>query len=142
MSDSPETIPLPQPTALSQPFWDACRDGRLVVQHCADCGEYQFIPQPCCTNCQSKSLEWAASSGRGTVYSYSVVHRAPRPQFETPYAVIIVAMEEGWHMLSNLLDCPPENIAIDMPVVVSFRRMSEEITLPLFRACGYGENLT
>lgn len=134
MSDqaAPDMIPLPRPTALSRPFWDACREERLLVQRCADCGQYVFIPQPCCTACQSRRLDWAQSAGRGRVYSYTVVHRPPRPQFDTPYAVVIVAMEEGWYMLSNLLECPPENIAIDMPVVVSFRRMSEEITLPCF----------
>ncbi len=66
------------------------------------------------------------------VYSYSVVHRAPRPQFEVPYIVATIAMEEGWHMLSNVLDCAIEDVAVDLPVKVSFRRLSDEITLPYF----------
>ena len=134
MSDTrrDDLIPLPQPTALSQPHWDACRDGKLVVQRCAQCAAYIFIPQPRCTSCQSADLAWVESSGRGRVYSFSVVHRAPRPQFEIPYIVAIIAMDEGWHMLTNLLDCAPEAVAIGQAVKVRFKKMNAEITLPYF----------
>jgi uncharacterized OB-fold protein len=125
-------IPLPQPTALSQPHWDACREGKLKVQRCSQCKTYVFIPQPCCTNCQSSELAWVESSGRGKVYSFSIVHRAPRPQFEVPYAVAIIELEEGWHMLSNVLECPMGAVEVDLPVVVKFRKMTDEITLPYF----------
>jgi len=126
-------IPLPRPTRLSQPHWDGCKEGVLRVQRCAACGAYVFIPQPICTTCQSERLEWVTSSGRGTLYSFTTVHRPPRPEFETPYVVAIIELEEGWHMLSNLVECPPENLRVGMPVAVTFRRMSDEITLPLFR---------
>jgi uncharacterized OB-fold protein len=126
-------IPLPRPTALSRPHWEGCREGVLHVQHCAACGAYVFIPQPACTACQSAALEWVESSGRGTVYSYTTVWRPPRPEFEVPYVVAIVELEEGWHMLSNLLDCRPEAARVGLPVEVVFRRMSEEISLPFFR---------
>ncbi len=127
-----DLIPLPHPTALSQPHWDGCHAGKLLVQRCRQCDTYVFIPQPRCTNCQSVALDWVESSGRGRVYSYSVVHRAPRPQFEVPYAVVIIALEEGWYMLSNLLECPLDAVAIDLEVAVRFKRMSDEITLPYF----------
>ncbi len=126
-------IPLPRPTQLSRPHWEGCREGRLLVQRCASCGEYVFIPQPICTRCQSDALEWVESTGRGTLYSYTIVHRPQRPEFEVPYTVAIVELEEGWHMLSHLVECEPESIAVGMPLEVSFRRMSDEITLPLFR---------
>ncbi len=134
MSDSQRNnmIPLPHPTALSRPHWDACREGVLLVQRCRQCAAYVFIPQPCCTRCQSTQLEWVASSGRGKVYSFSVVHRAPRPQFEVPYIVAVIELEEGWHMLSNVLECPVDAVAVDLPVEVAFRKMTEEITLPYF----------
>lgn len=126
-----DPIPLPQPTALSRLHWDGCRENKLKVQRCRICATYVFIPQPRCTSCQSADLEWVDTSGRGRVYSFTVVHRAPRPQFGTPYIVAIVAMEEGWHMLSNVL-CAPEAVAIDMDVRVSFTKMNDEITLPYF----------
>jgi hypothetical protein len=127
------TIPLPRPTALSRPHWDGCREGVLRVQRCRDCGHFVFIPQPLCTRCQSDALDWTASSGRGVVYSYSVVHRPPRPAFAVPYVVAIVELEEGWHMLTNVVECRPEDVRVGLPVEVAFRRMSDEITLPCFR---------
>jgi len=72
------------------------------------------------------------SSGRGKVYSFSVVHRAPRPTFDVPYIVAVIELEEGWHMLSNLLECPLEQVSVDLAVRVSFKSMTPEITLPYF----------
>ena len=126
-------IPLPRPTELSRPHWDGCREGVLRVQRCRDCGTYVFIPQPVCTSCMGDGLEWVESTGRGTVYSFTRVHRPPRPAFEVPYAVAIVELEEGWYMLTNIVECPVDDVEVGMPVEVTFRRMSEEISLPLFR---------
>ena len=128
-----KTIPLPRPTALSRPHWDGCREGVLRVQRCAACGSYEFIPQAVCTRCQAGKLEWVESSGRGSVYSHTTVYRPPRPEFDAPYVVAIVELEEGWHMLTNLVDCRPEEVAIGLPVEVDFRAVSDEITLPCFR---------
>jgi uncharacterized OB-fold protein len=127
------TIPLPRPTALSRPHWDGCKLGVLRVQRCRDCAGFVFIPQPLCTHCQSDALAWVESSGRGIVYSYSVVHRAPRPDFAVPYVVAIVELEEGWHMLTNLVDVATEEVRVGLPVEVSFRPMSDAISLPYFR---------
>jgi uncharacterized OB-fold protein len=133
VSEQPATIPLPRPTSVSRPHWEGCREGVLRVQRCRACGHYVFIPQPICTRCQADALEWTASSGRGTVYSHTVVHRPPRPAFAAPYVVAIVELEEGWHMLSNVVDCRPEDVHVGMPVEVTFRVMSEAITLPYFK---------
>jgi uncharacterized OB-fold protein len=133
MSDSSAQIPLPQPTELSRPHWDGCREGVLRVQRCDDCGEFVFIPKPVCGGCLGTNLSWVESSGRGTLYSYTVVHRPQQPTFEVPYTVAIVELEEGWHMLSNLIGVEPEAVTIGMPVEVTFERMSDEITLPYFR---------
>lgn len=130
------SIPLPRPTALSRPFWDGCRDGALRFQRCRDCGTAVFIPQPVCTGCFGDGLEWVESSGRGSVYSHTVVHRPPSPGFAVPYVVVIAELEEGWHMLSNLVDCDPEEVRIGMPIEVVFVRKSDEITLPCFRPTG------
>lgn len=126
-------IPLPRPTALSKPHWEGCREGRLRVQRCSQCAAHVFIPRPFCPECLSDTLAWVESSGRGRVYSFSVVHRPQRPEYQVPYAVAIVELEEGWHMLSNLVDCEVEEVEIGMPVEVTFQRMSDEISLPFFR---------
>jgi uncharacterized OB-fold protein len=117
---------------LSRPHWDGCKEGSLRVQRCRDCAGFVFIPQPICTHCQADALDWVESSGRGTVYSYTVVHRPPRPAFAVPYVVAIVELDEGWHMLTNLVDLAPEQVRVGLPVEVRFRPMSDEITLPFF----------
>lgn len=132
-------IPLPRPSELSRPHWDGCRRGELRVQRCDACGGHVFIPQPVCTHCQAESLTWVRSSGRGTLYSYTTVHRPQRPEFEVPYTVAIVELEEGFFMLTNLVDCPPERMRIGMAVEVSFQPASDEITLPMFRPAGEAE---
>ena len=132
MSDDPQ-IPLPIPTPTSAPHWEGARTGRLRVQRCRSCGEHVFIPQPTCTQCLSSELEWIESSGLGTLYSYTVVHRPQQPAFQTPYTVAIVEVEEGFFMLSNLVDCEEADIRIGMPLEVTFQAMSDEISLPYFR---------
>ena len=129
-------IPLPRPTQLSKPHWDGCREGVLRVQCCGACGAYVFIPQPVCSHCQSDALGWVQSSGRGTLYSFTTVHRPQSPAFEVPYTVAIIELDEGFHMLSNLVECEPEAMQIGMRLEVTFRRMSDEITLPMFRPAG------
>jgi uncharacterized OB-fold protein len=105
----------------------------LCVQRCTSCEAFVFIPQPTCPSCQGEELEWVESSGRGSVYSYTTVHRPPRPEFEVPYVVAIVQLEEGWHMLTNLVDCDPAEVVMGMAVEVVFRTASDDITLPFFR---------
>ena len=107
-----------------------------MVQRCCGCGAFVHIPEPCCTRCTSFDLEWVRSSGRGTVYSYSVVWRPQQPAFEVPYVVAIVELEEGWKTLTNVIECDPAQVRVGMPVAVTFRRMSEEVTLPYFRPRG------
>ena len=133
MSEASSRIPLPRPTALSAPHWTGCREGVLRVQRCEDCDHYVFIPEPVCTRCLGERLAWVETSGRGTLYSYTVVHRPQQPSFEVPYIPIIVEMEEGWHMLSNLKEIEPGDVVIGLPLEVFFERMSDEITLPYFR---------
>jgi uncharacterized OB-fold protein len=126
-------IPLPRPTALSRPHWDGCREGKLRVQRCDDCAHYVFIPQPVCTRCLGSKLSWVESSGLGTVYSYTTVHRPQRPEFAVPYVVAVVELDEGFHMLTNLVGCRPEDVEVGMPVVATFQAITDEITLPYFK---------
>ena len=97
--------PLPQPDADSAAYWAALKEGRLLLQHCLVCSHVQAYQQGLCRSCGSERLEHRAASGRGRVYSYSVVHRAPGPAFkaDTPYAVLLVELAEGPRMISTLV---------------------------------------
>lgn len=125
--------PVPTPTALSRPHWDGCKEGRLRVQRCADCGAFVFIPQPLCTRCHGDRLEWTESTGRGTVYSYTIVHRPPRPEFDVPYVVAIVELEEGWFMLTNIVGCEPADVSVGLAVRVEFEERAGQVVVPVFR---------
>jgi uncharacterized OB-fold protein len=127
--------PLPRPSVISQPFWDAAKEGRLVVQACGDCGGVQFPPKPLCANCWSRALEWRTCSGRGAVYTYTVAHRTSTRGFreDTPYAVAIVELAEGPRMTSNIVGCLPEDVRIGMPVEAVFDPVTPETTLIKFR---------
>lgn len=130
-------IPLPIPTPISKPFWAACADHRLTVQKCGDCGELGFIPQAFCRQCLSEGLSWVDSSGVGRIYSYTVVWRPQTPAFDVPYVVAIVDMDDGYHMLSNITDCEPDDVAVGMLVEVWFDDLAPGVTLPKFRPRGH-----
>ena len=91
-----------------------------------------------CPACGSLDYEWAKASGRGIVHTFTIVHRPTLPAFEDriPYNVIAVRLDEGVFMVSNLVDCPPDEIRIGMPVEVEFEPLTDEITLPKFRPAG------
>ena len=128
-----EQIPMPQPTVVSQPFWDGCRRRELLAQKCADCGHFSFPPQRACLRCFSPNLEWTRTEGRGTVYTYTVIWRPESPAFEPPYIAAIIDVEAGYQMMTNIVGCEPAEVHVGMPVEVEFRDMSDEITLPYFR---------
>ena len=127
--------PVPVPTGESQPYWAGCKRHELLLQRCRACGHIQFYPRAVCTGCLSQDLDWTKASGRGSVYSYSVVYRAPSKVFaaDAPYTTAIIELEEGVRMMSNVVGCPPEEVRIGMPVEVIFEDVSEEIALPKFR---------
>lgn len=124
--------PVPVPTALTEPFWEATRRGQLVVPQCAACGLRFFVPEPACPRCLSQSWEYAPTSGRGTVYSVTVVHRAPGPGFATPFALAVVDLEDGPPLLTHVVGCDPERVEIGVRVRVAFERLTDRITLPCF----------
>jgi uncharacterized OB-fold protein len=126
-------MPLPQPTELSRPFWEATNEGRLTLQRCDACGHLRWTPQILCTNCLAEPFTWVDVSGRGRLYSYTIVYRAPLAGFEIPYVLAVVELEEGPLMLTRLVDSPVEQLAVEAPVEVAFTRASEEINLYTFR---------
>ena len=127
--------PLPVPDVETQPFWDGCRDGKLLIQHCADCGQNHFPPTHFCPKCNSDAQEWVESSGHGRVFSWITVrHPVPRDVYagSVPYVVALVTLDEGVRIASNIIGCTPEDVTADMPVQVTFQQATAEITLPLF----------
>jgi len=126
--------PLPHPDPLTAPYWAAAREHRFVLPRCEACLAHHFYPRSVCPHCGSPRIAWQEASGRGTVYTYTIIHRAPSPAYvaDVPYAVAVVALEEGPHLMTNIVDCAPDAISIGMPVRVAFRDVSAEVTLPVF----------
>ena len=127
--------PLPTPDADTADFWRGLHEGKLLLQHCADCGNVQYYQQATCRACGRENLAHRAASGRGKVHSFSVVHHAPGPAFkaDVPYAVILVELEEGPRMISTFTGGPPDEVTFDMDVVLTLEKISDEITLPRFK---------
>jgi len=129
------TKPLPQITPEMRPFWEAARRHQLVVQRCRSCRAPRFPARDICSRCLSREAEWAPVAGRGAVFSWATMHQVYHPGFagEVPYAVVVVALEEGVRLVSNLVDCPVPDIRAGMPVEVVFDDVTPEVTLPKFR---------
>lgn len=117
--------PRPVPSSLTAPFWKATGEGRLVIQRCTDCGEYVWTPQLACRTCLTETLEWTPVSGRGTVYTFVVMHRAATPAFKAPYAIVVVELEEGVRILSDMVDIDVKDVQIDLPVEVTFENAGD-----------------
>ena len=129
------TRPLPVLTPDVAPFYEAARRGELRFQRCTDCRTWRHYPRPACPACHSRAFTWERASGRGVVYTWTIVHGPTLPAFEAelPYNVVDVLLEEGVHFVSQVLDCPPEDIHPGMPVEAVFVPASDEITLVKFR---------
>lgn len=127
-------LPRPVPEPENQPFWDGLLDGELRVQRCSACETLRHPPRPMCSNCQSLEVEWVPLSGAGSIYSYIVSHQAVHPALvdRVPFATVLVELDEGLRMVSNLVDLAAEDIAIGLRVRLAPRRLDDEIALPLF----------
>jgi uncharacterized OB-fold protein len=126
--------PLPGPSEVSRPFWDGLRDGELRIQRCEECERHVFYPRTVCPNCLSDRLEWVKVSGRGTLYSYTVVRRAMNPAFQedVPYVYAIVELEEGPRVTTNVVNCALEALRVDMPVKALYDNVTPETALLKF----------
>ena len=127
--------PLPKLEGLAGEFYGWCKQEELRFQRCQDCGAWRHVPREICASCASWSWEWARSTGRGTVFTWTVVNRAMHPAFanDTPFAAVVIELEEGVRLLSEVVDCPPDALEIGMPVEVVFEAQTDEVTLPKFR---------
>ena len=135
MTTTPQK-PLPQPTPDTKPFWDGCKEHRLVLPRCQDCNQFHYYPRAHCPHCWSRNLTWEQVSGRGKLYSYVINYRpAPGFQDDAPYSIAVVELDEGPRMMTNIVGVPqtPEDLVLDMALEVSFEDVNDEITLPKFR---------
>lgn len=132
MSDKP----VPVPSSISRPFWDAAADERLVYQFCADCARAQFYPRARCSHCGSAALEWRDSAGHCTVHAVTHVHIGmPAFKEDVPYDIVMVDVDEGFRMLVNSVndgDPDHDQIAIGDRGRIVFERRGE-LALPQFR---------
>lgn len=123
--------PISPADPVTKEWWDATRERRLLVQHCPACGHNQLYPRSICTSCHGRELTYVEASGRGTIYSFSEVHRAPDPAFTPPYIVALVRLEEGPVVMANIVEGEP---ACDAPVTLTWEPLDDGRNLPQFRA--------
>ncbi|AJE49212.1 Zn-ribbon domain-containing OB-fold protein [Celeribacter indicus] len=116
-------------------YWEGARDGRLMFQKCGACGTVQFPPRFHCASCWEETPEWIESTGRGRVESFTVVRRAPLPEFrdKVPYVVAAVRVEEGPRMITNLVGEDALGVRIGDEVRVTFETNAQGDTLPQFK---------
>ena len=121
------TIPAPPMNPEVQPFFDAAKQGKLLVKRCAACNEYHHYPRAICPFCGSDRTEWKEASGRGVIYSWSVLRRA-----NPPYALAYVTLAEGPTMMTNIVDCDLDKIRIGQNVKVVFKPTDGGPPVPTF----------
>ena len=129
---------LPVADLETAPYWEGTKHGKLLIKSCRSCKNAYFYPRNHCPRCWSTDTEWMEASGRGTVYTFTVVYQNDLPPFRDrlPYVVAIVELDEGVRMTSNIEGIDPEQVVCGMPVQVAFReepRGDETIALPVFR---------
>ncbi len=147
MSEDRIRKPLPQINAVTHPFWEAAAERRLSMPCCRSCASFIWPPRATCGECGSAELQWTQMSGRGRVYSFTVIRQvvggAASKAFEPdlPYVVAWIDLDEGPRLVSNLVDCPIEQVGIGMAVEVVFEQASAEIWLPKFKPAAAARQL-
>ncbi len=114
-------------------WWEGVDEGLLLIQKCKQCGELRHPPRPMCHVCHSTEWEGVPSGGQGSVNSWVVLHHPPIPGYELPLAIAVIDLEEGTRVVANIVDCPFEEIHIDMPVECSIEEIEPGYMLPVFR---------
>jgi len=114
-------------------FFEGARQGELLIQRCAQCGVLRHPPRPACASCGSFEWDTVTASGRGTVYSFVVVHHPQVGGFDYPLPIAVVELEEGTRLVGDLIGVDPAAVHIGMPVVVEMVAVDDELTIPMFR---------
>ena len=136
MNSYKKIIPIPQ--GESEFYWNKASDGELWIRKCNECSKAYFYPRDISPCCFSRDTEWIRSSGRGKVYTFSIIHRSPNQGFqdEAPFIIAIVELHEGPRMATNIAgieDPTPDKIRIGMEVHVVFDKITDELSLPKFK---------
>jgi uncharacterized protein len=134
--------PLPTRNPFSAPFWDAAQREELLLQRCDSCGRFRFYPRPMCPNCHSMRATWTRCSGRGKIYSYTIVRRPLARWFaqRVPLVCAVIELEEGVRMISNVVGSRLEDVRVGLDVLVTFEHVDHQITLPMFVVAGAGDH--
>jgi len=127
MATAERKIPAPQPNPETKAFWDGAAQGKLLLKKCLACNQVHYYPRAICPFCGSDRTEWQQASGRGSIYSWSVMRRA-----EAPYAIAYVTLEEGVTMMTNIVDCDLDGIRIGQRVRVVFKPTEGGPPVPAF----------
>ena len=127
--------PLPHLDEENRWFFEACARHQLVLQKCSSCGTVRFYPRALCPSCMSSKTDYVRASGRGRVYTFTVTHQNQAPGFrdELPYVMAYVELDEGPRILTNIIDTPPGEVKIDLPVEVVFEDIDENLAIPKFQ---------
>lgn len=136
--------PRPRPQdPVEQEFWERCQSGRLHFQRCSDCHGWRHLPRYMCARCGSAEFTWQPSSGKGTLFSWTVTHQALHPAFaaDVPFIAAVVELEEGVRMATRLIDCELEKVVLDMPVELMFEPLGDDFRLPVFRPASRGDGV-
>ena len=121
--------PVPAISLETEAYWVGANDGKLLMKRCTDCNKTHFYPRAICPYCQSANTEWYEASGKGVIYSYSVMRRG-----DNPYAIAYVTVDEGVTMLSNIVECDYDGLSIGQAVEVVFRKSTDSRqSVPVFR---------
>jgi uncharacterized protein len=125
--------PVPIPTNITQEYWGYVNQEQLRLPYCLDCNSFTYYPRPMCVRCMSRNLEYRPVSGKGTVYSYTVI-RSPQPAFKgmEPYVVANVELPEGVRMMANILTDDVDSVKIGMPVQLTYQQATPELKMPQF----------
>ena len=138
MDAEPYLRPLPKKDPTNAPFWEGTAAHKFLVPKCNDCGDWNWIPYPACRSCLSEDQSWTEVSGRGTVMSFSVVHRGPLTFGKEHYGVVLLELEErprSLVVLGNTIDIDPEELKIGMPMKIVYEDIpGEDITMYRFAA--------
>jgi hypothetical protein len=128
MSQPERTYAEPLINMETETYWQGAKDGKLMLKKCNACGETHFYPRAICPHCFSEDTVWYEASGKGTIYTYSVMRRA-----EIPFVIAYVTLDEGVTMMTNIVECDFDSIEVGQAVEVTFRPTEGDQALPVFR---------
>jgi uncharacterized OB-fold protein len=131
------TKPIPRMDPESKPYWEACRRHELYLPQCHTCGSHYYYPRHTCPHCLSDDIRWVRLSGKGNIYTFTVIYQHGGAGFRDhlPFVLAYVELEgtNGVKMLTNVVDCDPQTVEIGMPVEVVFAEVKEDIAMPMFK---------